>query len=69
MLQGLDQLFGAFLLRQVRRLLKLAIFLDQPLIKLWKLSFHVILDVLLLIADDLENLIFELRFSLLYELF
>lgn len=45
-------------------MLELAVFLDESLIKLRKLCFHVVLDVFLLVADNLENLIFEFSLAL-----
>jgi hypothetical protein len=68
-LQGVDQLFGSLLLREVRSLLQLAVLLDKSLIELGQFGFHVLLDVLLLVPNDLENFILELDLSLFHEIF
>ena len=64
MLQRLDELLSTALLGQIRGLLKLLVLLLEPVIELWQLDFHIVLNVLLLISNDLENFIFEFLFTL-----
>lgn len=64
MLQGLNELLGTPLLRQVGRLLQLVVFLLEPIVELGKFNLHVVLDIFLLVADDLKDLVFELLLAL-----
>jgi hypothetical protein len=56
---------GASLLRQVASHLELLVFLLQTLVELRQLSFDVVLDVFLLVANDLKDFILEPLFGLL----
>ena len=67
--QSLNELLGTLLLRQVRRLLELAVFLLQSVVELGQFDLHIVLDIFLLISDNLENLIFELLLALNLQLF
>lgn len=69
MFQCLNELLGTLLLRQVRSLLELAVFLLQSVVKLGQFDLHIVLDIFLLISDDLENLIFELLLALNLQFF
>ena len=60
MLQRLNELLSTALLGEISRLLQLAVLLTETRVKLRQLNFHIILDQLLLVADDLENLVFKL---------
>ena len=64
MLQCLDELLSTALLSQIRGLLKLLVLLLEPVIELWQLDLHIVLNILLLISNDLENFIFEFLFTL-----
>ena len=64
MLQRLDELQSTALLGQIRGLLKLLVLLLEPVIELWQLDLHIVLNILLLISNDLENFIFEFLFTL-----
>ena len=64
MLQRLDELLSTALLSQIRGLLKLLVLLLEPVIELWQLDLHIVLNILLLISNDLENFIFEFLFTL-----
>ena len=64
MLERFNELLGATLLRQIRRLLQLAVLLAQSRVELWKLDFHIILDEFLLIAHNLKDLVFEFLLAL-----
>ena len=48
--------------------MQLAVLLDQSLVELRQLSFHIVLDVLLLVAHDLEDFVLELCLTLFDEL-
>ena len=63
-LKCLNQFFGTFLLCKIGRLLELAVLLDKSLIELRQLRLHVVLDVFLLVADYLENFVFEFCLAL-----
>ena len=63
-LQCLDELLSAALLGQIRGLLELLVLLLEPVIELWQLDLHIVLNILLLISNDLENFIFEFLFAL-----
>ena len=63
-LQRLDELLSTALLSQIRGLLKLLVLLLEPVIELWQLDLHIVLNILLLISNDLENFIFEFLFTL-----
>ena len=63
-LQCLDELLSTALLSQIRGLLKLLVLLLEPVIELWQLDLHIVLNILLLISNDLENFIFEFLFTL-----
>ena len=67
--QSLDELLGTLLLRQVRSLLELAVFLLQSVVELGQFDLHIVLDIFLLISDNLENLIFKLLLALNLQLF
>lgn len=64
MLERFNELLGATLLRQIRRLLQLAILLAESRVELRKLDFHIILDEFLLIAHNLKDLVFEFLLAL-----
>ena len=64
MLERFNELLGATLLRQVRRLLQLTVLLAQSRVELGKLDFHIILDEFLLIAHNLKDLVFEFLLAL-----
>ena len=67
--KSLDQFLGSFLLGQVRSLLQLTVFLLQSVVKLGQFDLHIILDILLLVPDNLENLVFEFMFALSLQFF
>ena len=64
MLKRLNELESPPLLRQIGGLLQLVVLLLQAVVELGQLDLHVVLDVLLLVADDLEDFVFELLLSL-----
>lgn len=65
MLQGFNKFVGASLLGQVTCHLQLLVLLLESLVELGQLSFDVVLDILLLVANDLRNLILEPLLGLL----
>jgi hypothetical protein len=66
-LKRFDKLFNTLLLRKIRSLLQLTVLLYKPLVKLRQLGLHVILDVFLLVAHNLEDFVVESDFSLLHK--
>ena len=63
-LEGLYELLSAPLLGQVRRLLQLVILLHQSVVESGQFILHIVLDVPLLIAHDLEDFGFEFLLTL-----
>jgi len=68
-LQRLNELVSASLLRQIGRLLQLAVLLAQSFVELRQFTVNIVLNQSLLISDDLKNLIFEFFFALHLKLF
>ena len=68
-LERLNQLFSTTLLSQVRCLLQLAVLLAETLVELRQFDFHIVLNQLLLVSDDLENLVLKLLLTLHLQLF
>ena len=69
MLECLHQLGQSARLRHLRRLLQLLVLLKKPVVKLRQLHLHVILDVLLLRAHNLEDLVAEFKLTRFANLF
>jgi len=51
-------------LGQVGGLLQLVVLLLESIVELWQFDLHVVLNQFLLVADDLENFVFELLLAL-----
>ena len=64
MFKSLNELLGAPLLCEIRGLGHLTVLILKSAIKLGQFDLHIVLDIFLLIADNLEYLIFELSFAL-----
>ena len=69
MLKSLNELLGTSLLSKIRGLSHLTVLILESPIKLGQFDLHIVLDIFLLIADNLEYLIFELRLTLNLKLF
>ena len=64
MLQCLNELLSAPLLSKIGCLSHLTVLILESAVKLGQFDLHIVLDIFLLIADNLEYLIFELCLSL-----
>lgn len=62
--ERLNQFVGPARLGKIGRHLQLLVLLFEPAVELGQLRLDVVLNVLLLVAHDLENFVFELRLSL-----
>lgn len=68
-LEGLNKLLSTPLLGQIGRLLQLVVLLHQAIVESWQFALHIVLDVSLLIAHNLENFGFEFLLALHLEFF